>query len=134
MKKFRIPINSFQFGEVSGSLVMRTDSAVYNSSAQGLENMIVMSEGGVKKRYGLKHTYKYSGITFDPDYPAQSHLFEFAFSNDEQYLVSVEHQRIRCFYLEENGTLTLVTDLDVDTNGTTLPFNKSYLNQYKYHI
>lgn len=130
MKKFRIPINSFQFGEVSGSLVMRTDSAVYNSSAQGLENMIVMSEGGVKKRYGLKHIYKYSGITFDPDYPAQSHLFDFSFSNDEQYLISVEHQRIRCFYLEQDETLTLVTDLDVDTNGATLPFHKSYLSQY----
>ena len=90
MQKLRVPINSFQFGEVSGSLLMRTDSPVYAASAQSLQNMIVMSEGSVKKRDGLKHIYNYTDITFDPDHPAQSHLFAFRFSDDEQYIISVE--------------------------------------------
>lgn len=128
MQKVRVPINSFQFGEVSESLLMRTDTPVYNSSAQSLENMIVLSEGAVKKRDGLKHIYRYSGITFDPDHPAQSHLFKFQFSDDEQYLISVEHQRVRCFLLD--GNVTLVSTITADTNADPLPFDQDYLREY----
>ena len=45
MQKQRVAINSFQFGEVSDSLRMRTDTSVYPASASKLENLIVMSEG-----------------------------------------------------------------------------------------
>ena len=130
MQKLRVPINSFQFGEVSGSLLMRTDSPVYASSAQSLQNMIVMSEGSVKKRDGLKHIYNYTDITFDPDHPAQSHLFAFRFSDDEQYIISIEASKIRCFHLELDGDVTLVDTVTLDTNGNALPFNQDYLNQY----
>lgn len=130
MQKLRVPINSFQFGEVSGSLLMRTDSPVYAASAQSLQNMIVMSEGSVKKRDGLKHIYNYTDITFDPDHPAQSHLFAFRFSDDEQYIISVEASKIRCFHLELDGDVTLVDTVTLDTNGNALPFNQDYLNQY----
>lgn len=130
MQKVRVPINSFQFGEVSGSLLMRTDSPVYSASAQSLQNMIVMSEGSVKKRDGLKHIYNYTDITFDPDHPAQSHLFAFRFSDDEQYIISIEASKIRCFHLELDGDVTLVDTVTLDTNGNALPFNQDYLNQY----
>jgi hypothetical protein len=60
MQKARIPQNSFQFGEVSDSLVMRTDTAIYTGSAQKVENMVITVEGGAKKRTGLKHIYDYS--------------------------------------------------------------------------
>ena len=130
MQKLRVPINSFQFGEVSGSLLMRTDSPVYAASAQSLQNMIVMSEGSVKKRDGLKNIYKYTGITFDPDHPAQSHLFAFRFSDDEQYIISVEADKIRCFFLYADGSVTLVSTVTQDTNGNPLPFDQDYLNQY----
>ena len=130
MQKLRVPINSFQFGEVSGSLLMRTDSPVYSASAQSLQNMIVMSEGSVKKRDGLKHLYNYTDITFDPDHPAQSHLFAFRFSDDEQYIISVEASKIRCFHLELDGDVTLVDTVTLDTNGAALPFDQDYLNQY----
>lgn len=130
MQKLRVPINSFQFGEVSGSLLMRTDSPVYAASAQSLQNMIVMSEGSVKKRDGLKHLYNYTDITFDPDHPAQSHLFAFRFSDDEQYIISIEASKIRCFHLELDGDVTLVDTVTLDTNGAALPFDQDYLNQY----
>ena len=130
MQKLRVPINSFQFGEVSGSLLMRTDSPVYASSAQSLQNMIVMSEGSVKKRDGLKHIYKYAGITYDPNHPAQSHLFRFMFSDDEQYLISVEDGQVRCFHLENDGDVTLVDTVTQDTNAASLPFDQDYLSEY----
>lgn len=130
MQKVRVPLNSFQFGEVSDSTLMRTDSPIYASSAQSLENMIVLAEGSVKKRPGLKHIYKYAGITYDPAHSGQSHLFKFVFSDDEQYLISVEHQKTRCFHLESNGDVTLVETITQDTNADPLPFDQDYLQEY----
>ena len=130
MQKLRVPINSFQFGEVSGSLLMRADSPVYASSAQSLQNMIVMSEGSVKKRDGLKHLYKYSDIIFGSSSLAPSHLFAFRFSDDEQYIISVEGYRVRCFHLELDGSVTLVDTVVLDTNGDSLPFDPDYLKEY----
>jgi hypothetical protein len=130
MQKVRVPINSFQYGEVSSSTLMRTDSAVYNASAQSLENMIVLAEGAVKKRPGLKHHYEYSGITYSSTYPNRSHLFKFQFSDDEHYLISVEHQQVRCFYLDSDGTVDLVSTITQDTNANALPFDRDYLREY----
>lgn len=132
MQKLRVPINSFQFGEVSDSLLMRTDSPVYNSSAQSLQNMVVMSEGSVKKRDGLKHIYSYSDITYDADNPHKSHLFKFMFSDDEQYIISVEHEKIRCFHLEPSGATSLVATVTEDTQLNALPFDRDYLLQYTF--
>lgn len=129
MQKVRVPINSFQFGEVSDSLKMRTDSPVYAQSAQSLENMIVMAEGSVKKRSGLKHIYDYS-ITYDADNPAQSHLFKFIFDENEEYIISVEHQKVRCFRLLSDGSISLVSTLTADVDSATLPFDQEYLQEY----
>lgn len=129
MQKVRVPINSFQYGEISDSLIMRTDSPVYGQSAQRLENLIVMSEGSVKKRTGLKHIYDY-GITFNSTYPEQSHLYKFVFDDNEEYIISIEHQKVRCFQLETNGNVTLVQTLTVDVDSAVLPFDREYLQQY----
>jgi hypothetical protein len=132
MQKLRVPINSFQFGEVSDSLLMRSDTPVYASSAQSLQNMIVMSEGSVKKRDGLKHIYTYSGLTFDPLYPDQSHLFRFMFSDDEQYIISVEHEKVRAFFLYPNGSVALVDTVTLDTNSNALPFDQDWIKEYTF--
>lgn len=129
MQKQRVAINSFQFGEVSDSLRMRTDTSVYPASASKLENLIVMSEGSVKKRFGLKHIHDYS-ITFNALYPEQSHLFPFVFDENEEYIISVEHLKIRCFRLVSDGSVSLVSTITVDSGGFALPFNQLYLNQY----
>lgn len=131
MQKVRVVQNSFQFGEVSDSLIMRTDSPVYGASAQRVENMIVTAEGSLKKRYGLKHIYDYS-LTYDSAHPAQSHLFKFEFDENEKYVISVENQKVRCFQLETSGAVTLVSTITTDTNGDALPFDQDYLQEYTY--
>ena len=131
MQKVRVPINSFQYGEVSDSLLMRTDTNIYAQSAQRLENLIVMSEGSTKKRFGLEHIYDYS-IAYDSDNPAQSHLFKFVFDDNEEYIISVEHQKVRCFQLETNGDVTLVSTITADVSSNTLPFDQKYLQEYTY--
>ena len=131
MQKVRVVQNSFQFGEVSDSLIMRTDSPVYGASAQRVENMIVTAEGSLKKRYGLKHIYDYS-LTYNSAHPAQSHLFKFEFDENEKYVISVENQKVRCFQLETSGAVTLVSTITTDTNGDALPFDQDYLQEYTY--
>jgi len=125
MRKIRIPQNSFQFGEVSDSLRMRTDTPIYSASVRKLENMIVTSEGAAKKRHGLKFVHNLGAAG------SNTQLFEFEFSDDEQYLISVEDGQVRCFYLDQaNDVITLVSTITADTNGDPIPFDDRYINQY----
>ncbi len=128
MQKVRVPINSFQFGEVSDSLIFRVDTGVYAASAQRLENMVVTAEGAIKKRTGMKFIYDY-GITFNSTYPEQSHLFPFIFDENEEYIISIEHQKVRCFRVVDD-TITLVATLTADTSAAALPFDREYLREY----
>ena len=56
MKVARVPVTNFQFGEISPSLISRTDTDIYTNSAQRLENFFIRAEGGVVNRAGLKHS------------------------------------------------------------------------------
>jgi len=129
MRKIRVPISSFQYGEISRSAMMRTDSPIYNASAQSIKNMTIMSEGSVVKRRGMKFKARLSGITFDNSKTLQSHLVQFVFSEDEQYIISIENAQVRCFRVLASS-LTLVSTLNQDTNSNALPFDDDYLHQY----
>lgn len=59
MRIARVPITNFQFGEISPSLISRTDTDIYTNSAQKVENLFIRAEGGVVKRAGLKHLYEF---------------------------------------------------------------------------
>jgi hypothetical protein len=128
VQKIRVPQNSFQFGEVSDSLIMRTDTGIYTSSAQKIENMIITAEGGAKKRQGLKHIYDYT-IAYDANNKDRSRLFPFIFDNNEQYIISIEHAKIRCLRVVDDNTVTLVSSLTADVSSAALPFDKQYLHQ-----
>ena len=134
MQKFKIPTNSFQFGEISESTLMRTDSPVYAASAQSIKNMVVTVEGAAKKRSGLKHIYTYNDITYSGS--GESHLFKFVFSQDEQYIISIEHQKVRCFFLDDTGVygdageVVLVSTITTDTSSNPLPFDRNWLKEY----
>ena len=54
MATIRVPISNFQFGEVSPSLVTRTDTNVYQNSGKQVENFFLKNEGGLsffKKKF-----------------------------------------------------------------------------------
>jgi len=129
MQKVRVPVSSFQYGEVSDSLIMRTDTTIYNQSAQRIENFIMMPEGSLKKRYGMKHHYDYS-LTSDGS--NQSHLAHFIYDSNEEYIISIEDAKVRCFYLDTDGTVDLVSTVTLDDLGDPLPFDKDYLNEYTH--
>lgn len=131
MRKIRVPINSFQYGEISRSAMMRTDSPIYNSSAQSIKNMTIMSEGSLKKRRGMKFQARLSSITRDTSKVLQAYLVQFVFSEDEQYVISIENAKVRCFRIV-GSDLTLVSTLTQDTNSSALPFDDDYLHQYTF--
>ena len=59
MQVVRIPFTNFQFGEISPSLIGRTDTQVYTNSAQKLTNFLLRAEGGVVKRPGTKFLHNF---------------------------------------------------------------------------
>lgn len=136
MQKVRVPQSSFSFGEISDTAIMRTDSPVYASSAQRVENLLVQSDGGLRSRVGTKHIYAFSDITYNSSKIMQSRLVHFTFSDDEQYVVSIEHQKIRVFFLDPTNALGLgagvhlVETITQDTSSNPLPFSDTYLDEY----
>jgi hypothetical protein len=124
MQKVRIPQNSFQYGEISDNTVMRTDSPIYASSAQSLENMIVLPEGAVKKRHGAKFHYKNTQTN------KELYLAPFIFDDNEEYIIGIGEAYILCWRITANNNLSLVDTITQDTQSNVLPFDKDYLHQY----
>jgi len=131
MQKVRVPISSFQFGEVSDSLISRNDTPILNSSAQRVENFLVLPEGGLRKRHGLKHIHDY-GLTYDANAPYKSVLTSFIFDDNEEYIISIENEKLRAFRLLTDGSVSLVDTVTSDVNSATLPFDEDYANEYTF--
>ena len=93
MRKLRVPLSNFQFGEVSPSLISRTDSKVYSSSAQKVENFFLRAEGGVIKRAGLSNIYEFD-TTVNTAKTQQHRIIPYIFSDDERYIISLENLKI----------------------------------------
>ena len=131
MQKARVPLTNFQFGEVSPSLISRTDTRVYNNSAQKIENFFLRAEGGVIKRAGLKKIYEFD-TSIDTAKVQQHRLVPFIFSDDERYIVSLEHQKIRVFQIDTSNNVTLATTLTADSSGATIPITNLNMHEVTY--
>ena len=86
MQKAKVSLTNFQFGEISPSLISRTDTKVYTASAQKIENFFLRAEGGLIKRAGLSKIYEFD-TTIDASKTQQHRLVPFIFSDDERYIV-----------------------------------------------
>ena len=103
MQKVRVAQNNFQFGEVSDSLVMRTDTAVYPASAQRVENMVVTAEGSLKKRYGLKHIYDY-GLSYSSSNTDTPNLVQMQFMMNVSFDTSAKETGPSGVFFKDDGT------------------------------
>ena len=131
MQKAKVPLTNFQFGEVSPALISRTDTKVYNNSAQKIENFFLRAEGGVIKRAGLKKIYEFD-TSIDTSKVQQHRLVPFIFSDDERYIVSLEHQKIRVFSIDTNNNVTLATTLTTDSSGANIPITNLNMHEVTY--
>ncbi len=134
MARVRVPLNNFQFGEISPSLTSRTDTKVYTNAGEEVRNFFIRSEGGLKKRTGTKRLHSFSGPTAISDQPAftalaslrQSVRIEpFIFSDDEKYIVAFSNERIQVFQISPtDGTVSRIVSTSATwlVNTTSAPY------------
>ena len=133
MQKARVPLTNFQYGEISPSLSSRTDSAIYNSSAQKIKNFFIMSEGGVQKRGGFKALHEFTGVTVDATKTQQVRIIPFIFSDDEQYIAALSDGQIDMFFINPTtGAVTKGSTITQDTDSVALPFQEQYLHEITF--
>ena len=133
MQKARVPITNFQYGEISPSLISRTDSAIYNSSAQSIKNFFIRTEGGVAKRGGFQALHDFTAVTEDTSIRQQIRLIPFIFSDDEKYVIAFSHQKCEIFFINPTtGALSLATTLTQDVNNAALQWDQAYLHEMTY--
>ena len=96
MPRIKVPISNFQFGEVSPSLISRTDTKVYPNSAKKVENLTLMNEGGLAKRFGSEKIYEY-------DVTVESQSFTITISD---YNNIVTGSQIR-FFIDNETLITI---------------------------
>lgn len=132
MARLKIPLNNFAFGEISPSLTSRTDTPVYISAAETVQNFFIRSEGGVISRPGTQRVYNFTH-TFDASLTQQVRLEPFVFSDDEKYIIAFSAGKIECFFIHPStGAITLAATVTQDTDGNAIPISNTNLVQFTY--
>jgi hypothetical protein len=115
MARVRVPLNNFQFGEISPSLTSRTDTKVYTNAGEQVRNFFIRSEGGLKKRTGTKRIHNFGS---NPSFTALASLRQsvriepFIFSDDEKYIIAFSNTRIEIFQISPtDGTVSSIQSL-----------------------
>lgn len=132
MARIRVPISNFQFGEISPSLVSRTDTPIYANSAKKVENFFLRNEGGLLKRNGTKKIYEFD-TTVSSSVTQQLRIVPFIFSDDERYIVSLENLKIRIFQIDPStGNVSLIQTITQDSSSAALPITQAILPELTY--
>ena len=98
MAKIKIPLHSFQYGELSPSFTSRLDAQVYQAGAQKMRNFVLINEGGAKKRPGTKRLYQFSN-TVNPANEFELRAEPFIFSDDEEYIFVFSNNKLDIFFV-----------------------------------
>jgi len=132
MARVSVPLSNFQFGEISPSLLSRTDTNIYRAAAKRVENFFLRNEGGLLKRYGTRRIYEFD-TTVDSSKLFQHKLVPYIFSDDERYIVSLENAKIRVFIIDPStGAVSLTSTITQDVDSNSLPFTDSILKELNY--
>jgi hypothetical protein len=132
MARIRVPLSNFQYGEISPSLVSRTDTPLYNNSAKKVENFFLRNEGGLLKRFGTRRIYEFD-TSVDSSATQQLRLVPFIFSDDERYIVSLENAQIRVFQIDPTtGDVSLIQTITQDVDTNALPMTTAILTELTY--
>jgi len=129
MARVRVPLNNFQFGEVSPALTSRTDTKVYTNAAEQVRNFFIRSEGGLKKRTGTKRLANFGS---SPSFTATASLRQsvriepFIFSDDEKYIIAFSNTRIEIFQIHPTtgavASIQALTSQSWLVNTTSAPY------------
>ena len=127
MARVRVPLNNFQFGEVSPALTSRTDTKVYTNAAEQVRNFFIRSEGGLKKRTGTKRWANFgSNPAHSSDLRQSVRIEPFIFSDDEKYIIAFSNERIEIFQISPTtGNISSIQSITGQTwlvNTTAAPY------------
>ena len=127
MARVRVPLNNFQFGEVSPSLTSRTDTQVYTNAAEQVRNFFIRSEGGLKKRTGTKRWANFgSNPAHSTDLRQSVRIEPFVFSDDEKYIIAFSNERIEIFQISPTtgdvSSIQTITGQSWLVNTTAAPY------------
>lgn len=127
MARVRVPLNNFQFGEVSPALTSRTDTKVYTNAAEQVRNFFIRSEGGLKKRTGTKRWANFgSNPAHSSDLRQSVRIEPFIFSDDEKYIIAFSNTRIEIFQISPTtgdiSSIQSITGQSWLVNTTAAPY------------
>lgn len=103
MAKTRFSQNSFVGGALDPTLFGRTDIASYFAAAAKLENMVVLPQGGVKRREGLRYV--------DTLPAAATRLVPFMFNDEQAYLLVFSQGQLDIYRNDEKVFTTTATPI-----------------------
>jgi len=133
MARVRIPLSSFEFGELSGSLTSRVDTNVYTAAAEQIRNLYIRAEGAVVKRPGTKRLYNFSAPTYNSAKRMQLRIEPFVFSDDEKYIFAFSDNKLDIFQINATtGAVSHIQAVTTDVDGVTVPWDEEYLEQFTY--
>ena len=116
MAKVKIPFNSFQFGELSPSFASRLDTQLYQAGAQKVRNLLILNEGGVKKRPGTEYIREFTN-TRNAFNKQEIRIEPFIFSDDERYIFAFSNNKLEIFGFDSFDNVKS-TPVDTLTNGS----------------
>ena len=129
MPRIRIPLTSFDYGEVSPSLRSRTDANIYTHAAQKVRNFYIRSEGGIEKRAGTRVWYESSLSYSGSATGLQLRIEPFVFSDDEKYIIGFSNARIDIWRLMPDETVSHIQTITADTSSASLPFTQAKVGE-----
>ena len=131
MQKVKIPVNSFEFGELSPAFTSRVDTDLYKAAAKKVTNFLILGEGGIKKRAGTSKIYKF-GHTVGAN-RIEVRIEPFVFSDDEQYIFAFSNEKLEIFFIDPiTKAVSLIQTITQDVDSATLPWTTAYLEQFTY--
>lgn len=92
--------NDFSHGELDRKMFARADLAVYNKSAQRLRNVVVIPQGGARRRFGSKFVQTIVQNT------GRYMLIEFQFNAAVNYLFMLEPGELTIFFKDPETGIT----------------------------
>ena len=132
MQRIKIPINSFEFGELSPSFTSRVDTEVYKAGANTIKNLMILGEGGLKKRPGTSRIAAFSSPAVSTG-RLELRLEPFIFSDDERYIFAFSNARLEIFQINPTtGAVTSIQTITQDVDSAALPWTTARLEQFTY--
>jgi len=98
----RTPQSSFTSGELDPSMAARIDTTRYYAGAQTLRNVLVVPQGGLRRRPGMRH------VATVPGAMAGLRLIPFAFNTEQTYCLALTAGEFRVFR-SDGALLAVVT-------------------------